>query len=131
MFYLGAFMILAINSPYCLPYLSYTVSSENLVLTQTKPLRLNFVFSPSFFCLTMCCYFKKKVLDWKGYVKYSWKLIVWDVNFVVFSCFRSSREVKKCKIKRWYNGQYRRHHVKLGMCVWNCFMIVFIAYFYY
>ena len=67
----------------------------------------------------MCCYFKKKVLDWKGYVKYSWKLIVWDVNFVVFSCFRSSREVKKCKVKRWYNGQYRRHHVKLGMCMWN------------
>ena len=37
-------MILAINSPYCLPYVSYTVSSENLVLTQTKPLRLNCVF---------------------------------------------------------------------------------------
>ena len=52
-------MILAINSPYCLPYVSYTVSSENLVLTQTKPLRLNCVF-PIIFLLDNVLLFQEE-----------------------------------------------------------------------
>ena len=52
----------------------------------------------------MCCYFKKKVFDWKGYVKYSWKLIVWDVNFRIFSYFLALDLHAKLKNARSSDG---------------------------